>query len=108
LADSHDHPERVSFVAKRLPSWVRLHLLAIGPGRWRAFDPEEWRGALVVVERGELEFECIDGHCWRRARGDVLFLAGLPLRVLRNDGYEIALLSAVSRAPREGDHSRTC
>jgi hypothetical protein len=106
LLDAGVQQERISFVAKRLPSWVRLRLLAIAPGRWRAFDPDEWRATLVVIERGELEFECIDGHRWRRSRGDVMFLAGLPLRILRNDGPETVLLSAVSRARTEGDHSQ--
>jgi hypothetical protein len=56
-----------------------------------------WRGALVVVERGELELECLDGRRERFGRGDVLCLTGVRLRALRNPGHRAVLLVAVSR-----------
>jgi hypothetical protein len=78
-------------------------VFVIAPGAERAYEPSEWCGSLVVLERGELEFECCDGHCWHRARGEVMFLAGLPLRALRNEARVPALLSAVSRMLPAGD-----
>ncbi|MBA2533395.1 MAG: hypothetical protein H0V21_00120 [Rubrobacter sp.] len=55
------------------------------------------RGALVVVERGEIELECERGTRRRFGRGSVLWVSGLPLRALRNSGRGPALLVAVSR-----------
>jgi hypothetical protein len=88
---------RVALLGRRLPPRFRLRAVAVGPGRALAFDEAEWRDSLVVVERGELELECLDGsrRCFRR--GDVLCLDGLSLRTLRNPGREPALLLAVSR-----------
>jgi hypothetical protein len=88
----------VSFFDGRVPSWVEVRIFAIAPGGERIYDPAEWRNALVVIERGQVELQCLNGAQWRFARGDTLFLAGLPLRALRNDGQETALLCALSRA----------
>jgi hypothetical protein len=72
-------------------------VVTIAPGAAIAYEPAEWEDALVVVERGELELE---GRCGARrcfSRGDVLWLAGLPLLHLRNPGPEPTLIAAVSR-----------
>jgi hypothetical protein len=60
----------------------------------------EWRDALVVVGRGEVELEFAGGARRRFACGAVLCLARLSLRTLRNPGAEPALLVAVTRAHR--------
>jgi hypothetical protein len=88
---------RVALLGRRLPPPFRLRTVAVGPGRALAFDEAEWRDALVVVERGEIELECLGGSSQRFGRGDFLCLDGLPLRTLRNPGREPALLLAVSR-----------
>jgi hypothetical protein len=88
----------VTFVDRPLPPWARARLVALAPGEERAYTEAEWRGALVVVERGTIELECVVGRRWRFEQGAVLWLAGLPLRALRNAGSGPALLSAVSRA----------
>jgi hypothetical protein len=74
-----------------------LRAVAVAPGCERAYDEAEWRDAIVAVSRGEIELEGLGGssHCFKC--GDVLWLAGLPLRALRNRGPEPALLIAVSR-----------
>ena len=69
----------------------------VAPGCERAFDEADWRGALVVVERGEIDLDCLNGDSRRFGRGDMLWLSGLPLRALCNRGGEPALLIAVSR-----------
>jgi quercetin dioxygenase-like cupin family protein len=71
--------------------------IAIEPGCERAYDEAEWRDALVSVTRGEIELECLGGSRHRFRTGDVLWLAGLPLRALRNRGTEPVLLVTVSR-----------
>jgi hypothetical protein len=70
----------------------------IPPGGARPYDGAEWAGALVVVDRGELELACSDGCRPRFAGGAVLWLAGLPVRELRNPGSVPAVLVAVTRA----------
>jgi hypothetical protein len=75
-------------------SVVRLR----GPsGCERAYDETDWQDAIVVVERGEIEVECLGGSRRRFESGDVLWLIGLPFRTVRNRGREGALLVAVSR-----------
>jgi hypothetical protein len=68
----------------------------VAPGGERPYDEAEWGGALVVVTRGRIELESTHGLRLRFARGDMLWLAGLPLRALRNRGDEPALLVAIT------------
>jgi hypothetical protein len=56
----------------------------------------EWAGALVVVETGPIELECLSGS---RASGAVLFFDSLPLRTLRNRQWQPAVLSSLTRCP---------
>jgi hypothetical protein len=72
-------------------------VVRVPPGRARDYDEAEWRDALVVVVRGEIELEARAGGRERFARGAVLSLAGLPLRALHNQGAEPAELLAVRR-----------
>ena len=89
--------EGLSFLGRRLPPSFQLRVVAVAPGSERAYVEAEWRDALVVVERGEIEVECLGGaRRWFRC-GDVLWLTGLPLRALHNSGHEPAVLVAVSR-----------
>jgi quercetin dioxygenase-like cupin family protein len=74
-----------------------LRAVAVAPGRERLYDEAEWRDAIVSVTCGEIELECTSGRRQRIRTGDVLWLAGLPLRALHNDGAEPAVLVAVSR-----------
>jgi quercetin dioxygenase-like cupin family protein len=90
-------PVGVSFLGRRLPPRFQLRVVTVAPGQRRAYDQAEWRDALVVVERGELELECLGGSRCCFGRGDVLCLDGLPLRALRNRGREPAVLAVVSR-----------
>jgi hypothetical protein len=69
----------------------------VAPGSERVYDEADWRDALVVVEHGEIDLEGLSGTSWRFARGDMLWLSGLPLRALCNRGREPALLVAVWR-----------
>jgi hypothetical protein len=100
---------RLPFVDRPLPPSLERRELAVPVGAARAYDPALWRDALVVVERGEIELECRGGSSRRFKRGDVLWLAGLPVRALRNRGPERTVLVAVSRrlaAKPEGGRRR--
>jgi hypothetical protein len=74
--------------------------MTIEGGRDLAFDEAEWRDAIVVVERGSLDIECLGGKRSTFATGAVLCLDRLPLRTLHNAGSEPVLLFAVSRGKR--------
>lgn len=69
----------------------------IPAGVVRAYDPAEWRGALIVVERGVIELECLCGARGTFVAGDVLYLDRLPLRRLRNRTAASVILSATRR-----------
>lgn len=89
--------ERLSLLGKRIPPGFQLRMIAVAPGRERAYVEADWQDAIVVVERGEIEIECLAGGRRRFGSGDVLWLVGLPLRAVHNRGREAALLVAVSR-----------
>jgi hypothetical protein len=89
--------ERLSFLERPLPPAFELRVVVIAPGRERPYDEAEWRGALVVVEQGEIELECVAGGRMGCNSGAVLWLVGLPLRALHNPGPEPAVLAAVAR-----------
>ena len=92
-----DGREQLSFLGRGVPPAFELRVVTVAPGRARAFVDAEWRDALVLVERGEIELECTSGSRRGLKHGDVLWLVGLPLRALHNRGSEPAVLVAVSR-----------
>lgn len=87
----------LSFIERPLPPAFEMRTVSIAPGCALAYDEAEWCGALVVVDRGEIELECVHGTRRRLARGDVLWLVGLPLRALHNPGREAVVLVVVAR-----------
>jgi hypothetical protein len=96
-ADDHVGADRLSFLGRRLPPAFELRVVSVAPGGQRTYDEAEWRDALVVVERGEIELESSAGARTRFGTGSVLWLFGLPLRALHNRGPDPALVVAVSR-----------
>jgi hypothetical protein len=71
--------------------------MTLDPGDTRPFRAEDWRDALVVVERGEIELRCHAGGRRRFSAGAIMWLQGMDLHELHNPGGEPAVLSAVSR-----------
>jgi|SRR5215213_4150662 len=92
--DCHDRPV---IAGRRPPAGFERRRVTLEPGAERPYDSGEWFDALVVVEQGEVELECVAGHVSRFKRGDILWFTGLPLCTLRNPGPEAAVLVAVSR-----------
>lgn len=78
------------------PSFERFRLV-LEPGEHRLTGPGDWVGCLVLVERGVIEVDCESGGVRSFATGDLLALAWLPLRGLRNVGPDAACLLAVRR-----------
>jgi hypothetical protein len=87
----------ISFLERQLPPAFDRRVVVLAPDDTLAYDEAEWRDAIVVVERGQIELEDLDGSRHRFGRGDVLWLERLPLRMLRNHGRTPAVLVAVSR-----------
>jgi quercetin dioxygenase-like cupin family protein len=79
------------------PLGFEIRAVGVEPGGHRIYHRAEWSDALVLVRRGEIELECLSGTRHRFGRGDLLWLAGLPLRALHNPGPEPALLVTVAR-----------
>jgi hypothetical protein len=79
------------------PPGFEIRAVTIEPGCERDYDETDWRDAVVFVWRGEIELESLTGVRCRFDRGDVLWLAGLPLRALHSPRGP-ALLVAVSRS----------
>jgi hypothetical protein len=90
-------PDRLTFLGRRLPSWVELRVMIVAPSHRLACHQADWPDAIVVVEEGALDLECLGGSRQRFVAGDVLSLRGLPLRALHNPGPAPAVLSIVSR-----------
>jgi hypothetical protein len=81
----------------RAPKDFRIRRIVVAPGAERLYDEAEWEDSIVLVESGRLELECRSGKRCHFGRGDLLWLIGLPLRVLRNRGPVPTVLVAVSR-----------
>lgn len=92
-----DHGERLSFLDRRVPPQFQVRQIAVAPGGERTVQEGEWADALVVVERGTIELECLDGARRSFGSGDMLCLRRLRLRLLRNRGHGPVLLIAISR-----------
>ena len=96
MSDDVD-PERLG-ADPALP-FVRTTLI-LAPGRALAYDPEEWRDAIVFVTAGQVALECENGMVERFGRGCILCLAELPLRAVRSTGATPARLVSISRRVR--------
>jgi hypothetical protein len=95
--------ERLSLLERPPPPGFELRVLLIAPMGTRPYRGAEWRDALVVVERGEVELEGHDGTLWPFEEGAILWLAGLPVRALHNRRPDVAILAAAARRQRARD-----
>jgi hypothetical protein len=81
-------------------------VLVLPPGSRRPYRPEEWWDALVSIDRGRIQLECVVGPARTFGRGDLLWLGGLGLRSIHNPGPDPAVLTAVSRRRPAGSSTR--
>jgi hypothetical protein len=87
----------LSFLGQPLPPLFKRRVVVLTPGDTYSYNDAEWQGAIVVVEQGQIELECLDGSRHSFEQGSILWLEKLPLRTLRNHGCTPAVLIAVSR-----------
>jgi hypothetical protein len=76
---------------------IRRRTVILQPGDGLDYAAADWADTLVIVERGELELECVSGRRARFAAGAALTMVGLPVRRLSNPGPGPLVLSAVTR-----------
>lgn len=74
----------------------RRRVVELAPEEALRIDAGSWRDAILFVEAGPVELECVAGERRRFASGAVLCLRP-PVRLLRNSGSESARLIAISR-----------
>lgn len=87
----------LSLITRHCGPAFQVREIVVPPGAERTYKNDEWTDAMVIVESGTIELDSLSGQCTRFTTGDVLFLAGLRLRLLRNPGPHLAVLSATSR-----------
>lgn len=78
------------------PGFLRRTIL-LEPGECRPYLADEWRDCLVVVEAGDVDLETTGGLRHTCRRGDILWLAGLPIQRLVNRGPAPVLITSVRR-----------
>ncbi len=81
-----------------LPASFERWSVALAAGTERPTSGDEWAGAIVLVQSGRLEVDCLAGGRRVFEAGDVIILGWLPLRLLRNAGAGEVRLVAVRRA----------
>lgn len=75
----------------------RRRTVRIEAGGARPYRAPEWQDCLVVVESGEVVLEFDSGARHTCHRGDILWLAGLPVRRLVNPGPDPVVIRTVRR-----------
>ncbi len=93
-----DRLDRLSFLGRPIPDGFELRTVTLAPSEAVEYVEADWKDALVVVERGQIDLECLAGGRRRFRPGDVLWLVGLRLRALHNPSDEPALLVSVRRS----------
>ena len=89
--------EPITFLGRPLGPSFRARVVALPPGTIRPYDESEWSDALVVVECGAVVLECRGGTRRAFGTGDVIWLTGMGVLALHNEGAGRAVLVAVSR-----------
>lgn len=79
------------------PTRLVRRVVTLAPGDVMAYDEAAWLDAIVFLDSGDIVLECVRGQTRRFVAGHILFLAGLPLRWIRNPGEVEARLVAVAR-----------
>ncbi|MFP5069371.1 hypothetical protein ACLFMI_06865 [Pseudonocardia nantongensis] len=79
------------------PCSFRTRRVTLPPGGSRPHDEDEWRGALIIVDAGEIELCCRAGGRRGFGTGSVLWFTGLNLAAVRNPGPVDAVFRAITR-----------
>ena len=99
-----DDGEPLTFLGRGLSPAFERRYVRLAAGDSRPHRDADWEGAIVVVEDGAIELECVRGGRRRFETGAVLWLSGVPLVAMHNPGPSPALVVAVWR---RGGYGRT-
>jgi len=99
--DTDDDDDAPLVLTGRLWPTFAARTVLLPPGSALPFAEADWTDALIVIESGELEVETVSGLRRQFGTGEILWFAGLDLRVLRSCGIEPTVLKAVSRGRRD-------
>jgi hypothetical protein len=91
---------RLALLARRVAATFELDVCVVAAGQTRRVDETIGRDALIEVAYGQIELEFTGGGRCRFEAGEVLWLDGLPCRLLRSCGPGAAVLVAIRRRPR--------
>lgn len=83
--------------AEQASSSFHSRSITVAPGENRPHDEDEWQGALIVVESGEIELCCRAGGRRTFGAGAVLWFTGLDLETVHNPGTEPAVFRGITR-----------
>jgi hypothetical protein len=89
-----------SIFAGRLPASFERRRVVLPPGASRPYVDEEWRDALVTIDSGDLEIECMRGGRRTFAAGDILWFSDLGLKTMHNRGLIPTVLVSITRRAR--------
>ena len=89
----------------RLPTGFERWRVELAVGQQRPTDAAEWAGAIVLVEQGELQVDCLAGGSRTFVEGDLLVLGWLPLRRLRSVGTDDVRLLALRPLGQRPKHA---
>lgn len=92
-----DRDARVDLISRSSSATIEIRIVVLAPGCEWGYDESEWRDSLLEIEQGYLDVEFCSGDVRRFTPGDVLWLAGLPVRALHNRGSAAIVLVAASR-----------
>ena len=98
---SDDDDDAPLVLTGRLWPTFAARTVVLSPGSALPFAEADWSDALIVIESGELEVETFSGLRRQFGTGEILWFAGLDLRVLRCCGADPTVLKAVSRGRRD-------
>jgi RNA polymerase sigma-70 factor (ECF subfamily) len=95
------HERGLSLLGRHLAPRIARRVVVLPPGGRHRYRVEDWRDALVWIERGEIELGCAGRPRFRQ--GDLLWLGDLCPNAIHNHGPVPAVLVAVWRRPESGD-----
>ena len=78
----------------------RAEVVVLPAGELTPFRADDWRGALVIVQRGSLQVRCSSGRTAAFERGNVVYLQDVPLSAMGAADEDVVLL-VVRRRPSE-------
>ena len=91
---------RPRFLGRRVPDEFGVRRISIPPGAERRSIGGEWRGSIVLLERGAVELASAAGARRTFGPGDLLCLDWVDCERIVNIGAEEARLVAIDRPSR--------